>query len=83
MLGIEYQGDKLILNPLLSHEEENISFTLRYLDSQYTILIDKPKGFYRLKDFNYSISLDGDKIETNEIKLTNDGKNHEVQIRFY
>ena len=82
MLGIEYQGDSLIINPLLSHEEEDMSYTLRYLDSHYRIMIQKPKGFYRLKDFNYTISLDNEIIDENRIKLVNDGTNHQVHIRF-
>ena len=82
MLGIEYQGDRLILDPLLSHEEEAMSYTLRYLDSLYIISILKPKGFYRLKDFNYSISLDNEALEDNKVKLINDGNEHHVNIRF-
>ena len=82
MLGIEYQGDRLILDPLLSHEEEAMSYTLRYLDSLYIISILKPKGFYRLKDFNYSISLDNEVLEDNEVKLINDGNEHHVNIKF-
>ncbi len=83
MLGIEYQGARLILNPLLSHEDEVVVFTLRYLDSTYTIKIQKPKGFYRLKDFSYTISLDNEAIEDNEVKLINDGNSHQIYIRFY
>jgi cellobiose phosphorylase len=82
MLGIEYQGDRLILDPLLSHEEEAMSYTLRYLASLYIISILKPKGFYRLKDFNYSISLDNEVLEDNEVKLINDGNEHHVNIKF-
>jgi cellobiose phosphorylase len=82
MLGIEYQGDKLILNPLLSNEEESIEFTLRYLESYYLISIQKPKGLYRLKDFNYTLTLDDESLEDNRIKLENDGKRHYISMKF-
>lgn len=83
MLGIEYQDSKLILNPLLSDEEESIRFTLGYLDSQYSIDIQKPKGLYRVKDFNYAIRLDNELLDGNTINLNNDGSHHYVEIKFY
>ncbi|HKL79246.1 MAG TPA: glycosyl transferase [Mobilitalea sp.] len=82
MLGIEYQGDKLILNPLLSNEEEAIEFTLRYLESYYIISIRKPKGLYRLKDFDYTITLDDELLEDNRINLKNDGRRHYIKMEF-
>lgn len=82
MLGIEYQDNKLMLNPLLSEEEETMRFTLRHLDSHYSINIQKPKGLYRVKDFNYTISLDNELLEDNKIDLVNDGKHHKIDMKF-
>lgn len=83
MLGIEYQGDKLILNPLLSVEEEAVKYNLRYKTSHYTISVQKPIGLYRVRDSSYSITVDNNKADNNCIKLQDDGGHHFIDMKFY
>jgi cellobiose phosphorylase len=83
LLGIEYQGNHLLLNPLLSEMEETMNFTLRHLESYYSITIKKPKGLYRVKDFTYDVTVDKELIEDNIIHLKNDGKYHFIKMKFH
>jgi len=83
MLGIKYQGNKLILNPLPAKNEEQVEYTLRYLDSFYSITVKKPKGLCRVKDFKYSLSLDNEILKDNIICLVNDKKHHKVNMIFF
>lgn len=83
ILGIEYKGDKLILNPMLSEEEESLRFTLKHKDSFYQITIRKPIGLYRTKDNKYQVTVDGKLAESNEIILLNDQLLHQVEMEFY
>ncbi len=82
MLGIKYDKESLILNPLLDDKEENVAYTLRYYSSEYTIRIIKETGLYRIKDSKYQVSVDGMLLEKNRIKLTDDGRKHEVVLTF-
>lgn len=83
VLGIEYHGDKLILNPMLSNEEERLTFTLRHRDTYYKILIEKPLGLYRVKDSNYKIMMDEQVLDRNEIMLVNDKTTHNIKMEFF
>lgn len=83
MLGIEYLGDKLILNPLLSAEEELVKYNLRYKTGCYTITIQKPIGLFRVKDCRYSITVDNRITDSNCIDLQNDGRHHFIDMKFY
>lgn len=82
ILGISYQGNNLILNPMLSGEAEDIIYTLRYMDTYYSISIKKPDGFYRIKDFNYCLTFDKEILKDNIINLKNDGKHHFINMIF-
>lgn len=83
MLGIGYKGDKLILNPMLSENEEHMEYTLRYLDSSYSVSISKPRGLYRVKDFNYRITLDNEILPDNIINLKDDKGQHKIDMVFF
>jgi len=82
ILGISYDGNRLILNPMLSKNEEHIEYSLRYLDSMYSVTVRKPKGLFRVKDSNYSITLDNNILESNLIELNNDKKHHYINLIF-
>ncbi|MDF2877350.1 MAG: glycosyltransferase 36, partial [Clostridia bacterium] len=82
MLGIEYEREKLVLNPILRNQSVEVHYDLRFFDAVYEIHITKPEGFYRIKDGQYIIELDGVTIEENSIKLINDHQRHQVKMRF-
>lgn len=83
MLGIEYREKKLILNPMLSEEEEQLQYKIKHLDSYYEITVKKPAGLYRVKEGRYQITADGTKISGNEIALLKDGKIHKIEMEFF
>jgi cellobiose phosphorylase len=82
MLGIGYRDEKLVLNPMLDEEEEQLRFTVKHLASFYDITICKPVGLYRVKDSGYQVMVDGMAISGNEIELKNDGKVHKIEMKF-
>lgn len=82
MLGIKYEKDALIIDPLLSESQTDVSYILRHLSSQYHIQIYKPEGISRIRDHKYSITLDGKVLEDNKVILVDDGCQHEVVLRF-
>lgn len=81
-LGIEYRKKKLILDPMLEENQEDVHYTLRYQDTLYNIHITKPTGLYRTKDNSYKLAMDGKSLEGNEITLDNDKMTHEVEMVF-
>lgn len=82
MLGIEYRGNKLLLNPMLAEEVEVMKFSIKYLDSHYSFSIHKPKGLYRVKDCKYTLIMDQQVLENNTVDLINDGKQHTIEMKF-
>lgn len=82
MLGIRYRDNKIVLNPILSQEEEELVFHVRHMNSKYEITIRKPVGLYRVKDSSYQMTVDGVIIAGNEISLTNDSLVHKVELYF-
>jgi len=82
MLGIEYQAEKLVIDPILADDMTDITYTLKFFNTFYKIHITKPQGFYRMKDNDYSIEVDGTNLTGNSIKLQRDGKIHKVAIKF-
>ena len=82
MLGIQYEKDALVVEPLLSKAQTNVSYTLRHLSSEYIVEMTKPEGIYRTKENNYHITLDGKELEGNRVALVDDGHTHRITIRF-
>ena len=82
MLGIKYEKNSLVIEPLLSEEMTQMSYTLRHLTSEYIIEIKKPEGLVRIVDNSYSIILDGKVLEDNKITLVDDGCKHKVELIF-
>ncbi len=81
MLGIKYEKDTLVLEPLLSQKQTHIRYTLRHLSSEYTISISKTEGWVRLKDSPYHITLDGKKLASNKVLLADDGGKHCIELK--
>ncbi len=82
MLGIEYENESLVLNPILDETETNVKYTLRFYTSEYTVNIIKSEGFTRLVDSKYELTVDGQVVSGNRVKLENDGKAHQITLRF-
>ena len=82
MFGIEYSQDSLIINPLLAKGAKRVSYTLRFFTSSYTVEITKSEDFSRVQDGQYEVTVDGEKIGNNIIKLVDDGSKHKITLSF-
>ena len=82
MLGIKYEKDLLIIEPLLDEETTKTSYTLRHFSSEYVIEIEKPVGLVRIKDQNFKMVVDGTIVNDHKVKLVDDGKRHHVSLIF-
>lgn len=81
MLGIKYENDALVLDPLLNETQTEVSYTLRHLTSEYTVTITKAEGLSRVVDGAYSVTLDGKALESNRVPLVDDGNKHEIVLK--
>lgn len=82
MLGIKYEKDQLIIEPLLDEEMTQIHYTLRHFTSSYTIEINKPKGLSRIKDSHFSVVIDEKVVSDHRITLVDDGQKHKITLTF-
>jgi cellobiose phosphorylase len=82
MLGIEYRDGQLLLNPMLSEEEEELRYTLKHRKTYYEITVRKPVGLSRIKEGGYRFVLDGRTAEGNAVPLIDDGKFHRLELEF-
>ena len=73
ILGIHKRGEILRLDPKMPIAWDGFKATYQYLDTTYEIEVIKSK--------TESVTLDGKKIISPEITLTNDKKTHSITIR--
>ncbi len=76
ILGFQLRGDRLSLRPCLPAIWDGFEMTYRRGSTRYRILVEK--------DGNAgpsSVELDGKVLETEEIALVDDGKEHQVRVR--
>jgi cellobiose phosphorylase len=82
-LGIEYQEDGIICDPILQEEVEDMSFELKTKGAVYDFNIKKPKGFYRCKDRKPFVFIDEKQVDKNFIPFFGDAARHKIIIDFY
>lgn len=77
ILGITIHKDVMKINPCISHSWKEFKVEYMYGNSRYKILVKNPNS----KSTGISsFSLDNNFINTNEIKLINDDKEHLVEV---
>lgn len=77
ILGLERQGNKLIVNPCIPKEWKGYQIKYKYFDTHYEINIYNPEGVNRgIKE----IEMDGKGIKEQYIPLKDDKKLHKVEI---
>lgn len=81
-LGIEYTAQGIALNPVLREEQTEFSYTLNVGSSSYRIRVSKPEGFRRMRDGTARLTLDGRVLEGGLVPTADDGRSHEVEVRF-
>ena len=77
MLGFKKNGDTLTIDPCISSKWAEYAVQYRYINTLYKISVHNPagasKGVVR-------ISLDGNAMEGNAIRLVDDGAAHDVAV---
>ncbi len=77
ILGFSRNGDRLVLDPCIPEKWPGYTLTYQYMQTPYTIKVNNPEGCSK---GILQITLDGVKIEGNEIPLANDQAAHEVEV---
>ena len=78
LLGLNLEGDRLRLSPCLPASWSNYKVHYRYRRSTYHISISRASG--DSVEPNY-LSLDGQKLAEDTIPLSEDGREHFVELR--
>ncbi|MCX7821061.1 MAG: hypothetical protein N2258_05230 [Brevinematales bacterium] len=82
-IGLDFTVEGLRFDPILRCEEKEISYYLKKGETCYKFIIQKPEGFYRIKDDNYRLSIDGHSIDNNIFSLVDDSREHIILLNFY
>ena len=77
MMGFNPSYNSFTLTPCVPSEWKNVSLSRKFRGDTYKITIENPNG---KQSGCSSITVDGAKIEGNEIALIGDGKVHEINI---
>jgi len=79
--GVEFTSDGLRVEPILRQSDTRLDVKVSISGTVYDIHIQKPEGFIRAQD-GIEVTLDGEKSEGTLLPVANDGKTHEVEVRF-
>ncbi|MBQ9314695.1 MAG: hypothetical protein IJ220_06890 [Clostridia bacterium] len=77
ILGIKKRANALIINPCIPHDWEEMKIEYLYQETKYRIVVKNPN---QKSTGITSISFDNDFIQTNEVTLQNDRKEHIIEI---
>jgi cyclic beta-1,2-glucan synthetase len=77
ILGFKRRGDKLIIEPCIPDSWPGFEITYRHGSATYQIVVENPNGAgHGVR----RIVIDGQLLKSPEIGLSDDGKNHLIQI---
>ena len=77
MLGFKENGDTLTIDPCISCKGPEYAIQYRYINTLYKISVHNPAG---VSKGVVRISLDGNVMEGNAIRLVDDGAVHDVVV---
>ncbi|MCR1899749.1 DUF3131 domain-containing protein [Irregularibacter muris] len=78
ILGLDIQGDKLLINPCIPKDWKEYDMQYRYQDTLYEIKVYNPQGVNTgIKE----IKIDGNIIKEEYIELKNDQKVYKVEVK--
>jgi cyclic beta-1,2-glucan synthetase len=77
ILGFKLLGDRLRIEPCIPRGLREYEIIYRRKSATYNIFIENPHGLNRGVA---KITLDGEQQEVSEIRLSDDGKQHEVRV---
>lgn len=82
LLGLHTTGGKIEFKPLLKIGETEKKITVSLNKTVYEITVKKPEGFFRVKDGNYSLIIDGEERNDINLPMFNDGLTHRVEMYY-
>lgn len=77
ILGFKKKHDILYIEPCIPSYWEGFQIVYKYHDTKYHINVINPEG---ICSGVKTITVDGNKLQTDGIKLSNDGERHEVMV---
>jgi cyclic beta-1,2-glucan synthetase len=77
ILGISRAGNILTINPCIPKDWPRYEISYQFGETRYLINVENPNG---VNQGIQQVSLDGKTLTENHIPLSNDGKQHEVQV---
>lgn len=77
MLGLKIRGDELVIDPCISCRWTEYTIKYRYKNTLYIIDIKNPSG---VNQGVVSTQMDGRILNDNKIPLTDDGREHQINI---
>ena len=77
IMGFSKKGKTIIIDPCIPKNWEGYSIKYKYNNSTYDIKVNNPQGINKGVK---KISVDGKVSASNQIKLVNDGKTHDVDV---
>ncbi len=77
ILGFRRQGDRLIVDPSIPKDWKSFTITYRHGSTTYRITVENPRG---VEHGVSEVAVDGQKRESKDIALADDGKTHEVRV---
>jgi len=77
ILGISRAGNILTINPCIPKDWPRYEITYQFGATRYLINVENPNG---VNQGIQQVSLDGKTLTENHIPLSNDGRQHEVQV---
>lgn len=82
LLGLNTSGGKIRFMPLLKESDFERELQVCLSGTHYEITVTKPQGFVRVKDGDYTLTVDGKPHESDVLPLFNDKKQHKVEMNF-
>ena len=80
LLGLERQGDTLVINPHLACGWEHATIHYRYQETIYHIRVQQPGHGVGAEGSDQKITLDGVELTEPFISLANDQRDHTVTV---
>ena len=78
ILGLRRVGNVLRIDPCIPKGWSAYTINYRYAQTQYRISIENPSGINRGVE---EVTLDGERLQTSDVPLLEDGNEHEVHVR--
>ena len=80
--GVSIRPESIDLAPLLAEPTADVTLDLDFGNTTFRIRVEKPRGFSRVREGRYRLTLDGRAIEGHTLPRVADHRRHEVRLSF-